>query len=149
MKIDTQRANLVWHSFRSLPAWVQIWVGLILIPVNTAGFIFWDTFSGHCIALAAILIMLTNGPLMWFYAGMNKALSIPHLFIWIPLNIILIGRLLGDWGGGPLSFQEALLAIVVLAINSISLVFDVADSWHWVQGDRSTPGVSDGGLQRH
>lgn len=149
MKLHRNRPILIWLSYRSLPIWVQIWVGLILIPANTLGFLFMDTFSGHWIALAAVMIVFTNGPLIWFYSGMNKALSIPHLFIWLPLHIILVGRLAGYWGTSPISFDEGLLDATVLTVNSISLVFDVADSWHWLQGKRNTPGISKADDPKH
>ncbi len=34
------------RSFRSLPLWVQLWVGLFLVPVNAAPFLLPDTYSG-------------------------------------------------------------------------------------------------------
>lgn len=131
----------IWRSYRSLPAWVQLWVGVILVPVNASGFFFLDTFSGRWIALAALLVMASNGPLAWYYRGMNKALSIPHLLIWLPLNLILAGRLAGSFGTGSASAGEVALILSVLVANSLSLFFDIRDTWLWVRGDRDTPGV--------
>ncbi|MBL4714658.1 MAG: hypothetical protein JKY64_09100 [Alcanivorax sp.] len=134
------RLTAIHDSYRSLPGWVQIWVGLVLTPVNAAGFFLLGTFSGQATALAAVVVVLTNLPIMWHYAGMNKAMSIPHLFAWIPLHVALVGRLVGAYGEGPLELSEWLLAVAVLVVNTISLLFDLVDSWGWLQGDRATPG---------
>ncbi len=40
------------------------------------------------------------------------------------------------------SFRSVPLWVqMILAVNSISLFFDAIDSWKWVQGDKSIPGV--------
>ncbi len=136
----SERLAATWDSYRSLPGWVQIWVGLILVPVNAAGFFLLDTFSGRAVAMAAVFVVLTNLPIMWYYAGMNKAMSIPHLFAWIPLHVALIGRLVGAYGDTPLPLSEWLLAVAVLVVNTVSILFDLVDSWGWLRGDRATPG---------
>jgi len=135
----SERLAATWDSYRSLPGWVQIWVGLILVPVNAAGFFLLDTFSGRAVAMAAVFVVLTNLPIMWYYAGMNKAMSIPHLFAWVPLHVVLIGRLVGAYGDDPLPLSEWSLAVAALVVNTISILFDLVDSWSWLRGDRATP----------
>ncbi|WP_133493376.1 hypothetical protein [Alcanivorax sp. 24] len=135
-----RRLRDIWHSYRSLPLWVQLWVGLILMPVNLAGFFFLSYPAGQWIAVATVLIVLTNGPIMWYYAGMNKAMSLPHLIIWIPLHVLLIAHLAGGFSPLPMSRPEFTLIMAVLTANTISLLFDVKDSWDWLRGDRATPG---------
>lgn len=135
----TERHKLIWRSYRSLPGWVQIWVGAFLVPANAASFFLLDTLSGQLAAGAAIFVVVTNGPLVYWYCGMNRALSIPHLVAWIPLHVALVARLSG-WAG-PMDTAEAVFVWVLLAINSVSLAFDVLDSWRWWQGERETPGV--------
>ena len=39
------------------------------------------------------------------------------------------------------SRMELGLAALLLAINGISLMFDVVDSAKWLAGDRATPGI--------
>jgi hypothetical protein len=128
-----------WQSFRSLPTWVQIWVGLILVPVNVAPFIFLDTSTGQWAALAALFVLVTNGPIMLWYAGMNRALSLPHLVAWVPLEVALVLRVTGHAGPATLATPELVLAWVLLIVNGISIVFDVLDSWRWLRGERETP----------
>jgi hypothetical protein len=128
-----------WQSFRSLPVWVQIWVGLILVPVNIAPFFLLDTWSGQWAALAALFVLVTNGPIMLWYAGMNRALSLPHLVAWVPLEVALVLRVAGHAGPATLATPELVLAWVLLIVNGISIVFDVLDSWRWLKGERETP----------
>lgn len=134
------RLSSIWHSYRSLPGWVQIWVGLILVPVNMLPFFFLDTWSGRAGALAAVVVVLTNAPIMWAAAGMSRAMSLPHLVAWIPLEIALILRLCGAAGAVPRSGSESLLIVLLLGVNGISLVFDAIDSWRWLRGERQVPG---------
>jgi len=128
-----------WQSFRSLPAWVQLWVGLILVPANVLPFFLLDTWTGQWAALAALFVLATNGPLMLWYQGMNRALSLPHLVAWIPLEVALILRLVAGAGPQAIATPELALIWVLLIVNGISIVFDVLDSWRWLRGERETP----------
>ncbi|MDE2155174.1 MAG: hypothetical protein KGJ32_04660 [Xanthomonadaceae bacterium] len=136
------RQARIWRSWRSLPGWVQVWVGLILVPVNVLPFFFLDTWSGRAGALAALVVVATNLPIMWVAAGMTRAMSLPHLLAWIPLQIGLLLRVAGKVGAAPPSRAEAVLAVLLLVVNGISLVFDVLDSWRWLKGEREVPGAA-------
>lgn len=136
------RAAEIWHSYRSLPCWVQVWVGFVLIPVNVLPFLLLDTWSGRAGAAAALLVVVTNLPIMWVAGGMSRAMSLPHLLAWIPLEIALALRLSGAAGSLPPSTAEMVLAIVLLSINGISLAFDALDSWRWLRGQRDVPGTA-------
>ena len=131
----------IWRSWRSLPLWVQIWVAGILVPVNVLPFFLLESAVGQAGALAALLVLVTNGPLMWVYRGMNKVLSIPHLIAWGPLVIYLLMLLSESGFRADASMMELGLAALLLAINGISLMFDVVDSAKWLAGDRATPGI--------
>lgn len=125
------------HSYRSLPLWVQIWV-LILVAVNLACLGFLDHVVGQAVALAGLLVILGNAPIMLYYRGMNRAMAIPHLFAWIPLSVFLLLQLGGETA---LAAGVRNYALSVLLINGISLLFDVWDSVRWLRGERETPGV--------
>ena len=135
------RMTDIWRSWRSLPLWVQIWVAGILVPVNVLPFFLLESVVGQAGALAALLVLVTNGPLMWVYRGMNKVLSIPHLIAWGPLVIYLLMLLSESGFRADASRMELGLAALLLAINGISLMFDVVDSAKWLAGDRATPGI--------
>ena len=126
----------IFHSYTSMPIWVQIWV-LILVAVNVACVVFLDSPVGRAVAIAGVFVLLTNMPLMLYYGGMNRAMAIPHLFAWIPLSVYLFQALFRDAG---LASELRFYASAVLVINGISLAFDVVDSWRWLRGERETPG---------
>ena len=138
--VSMDRLNDIWRSLRSLPLWVQIWVAGILVPVNVLPFFLLDTRVGVAGALAALVVVATNGPLMWIYRGMNKVLSIPHLIAWGPLEIYLLMLLAGSGFRAEAGALELGLAVLLVVVNGISLAFDVMDSAKWVAGDRATPG---------
>lgn len=137
-----QRLEVIWNSLRSLPLWVQIWVAGILVPVNMLPFFFLETRAGVAGSLAALFVVATNVPLMWRYGGMNKVLSIPHLFAWVPLTLYLVLLLADDSYRSGMSGGETIMVSLLLAINGISLMFDVVDAIKWIKGDRATPGPS-------
>ena len=72
----------IWQSFRSLPGWVQFWVGSILVPINLFPIVFWDhPDSGFLIATLAIGGMLPNIGIMIAERGFSKSMAISHLFL--------------------------------------------------------------------
>lgn len=134
------RLLTIWRSYRSLPLWVQVWVGGILVPANAAAFALTDTPSGYWAAWAAVLVVVTNVPIMWMEQGMSKLMSVPHLVAWIPLQAFLLLRLTGAAGATPMGQAELMLAVLLLVVNGISLAFDAVDSVKWWRGDRHVPG---------
>jgi len=134
------RLSQIWQSFRSLPMWVQRWVGLLLVPANILPFLLLDTWSGRAGALAALVVVATNVPILWRARGMTRAMSIPHLLAWIPLEFALLARLAGMAGPASISALELALAVLLVVINGISLGFDIVDSWRWLRGDRAVAG---------
>lgn len=134
-----KRLRAAWRSFQSLPLWVQIWVGGILIPVNAAAFFLLDYPSGQLTAWAALFVVATNIPIMLMESGMSKLMSLPHLLAWIPLQIALIARLADP--AALLPAGEQVFVGAVLLVNGVSLVFDAMDSWHWFCGDHAIPGA--------
>ena len=115
-------------------------MGFVLIPVNVLPFFLLDTWSGCAGAVAALFVVVTNVPIMWAAAGMSRAMSLPHLLAWVPLEIALALRVCGAAGSLPPSAVELALAIALLLVNGISLVFDTIDSWRWLRGQRDVPG---------
>ena len=125
-----------WHSFRTLPLWVQIWVGGILVPVNAVAFLFLGTPGGFWTAVAAVLVMASNYPIMLACRGMSRLMSVPHLLIWGPLQVFLIYHVTV----AETSVPETMFVLLVLVVNGVSLVFDALDSWRWFCGEREVPG---------
>jgi hypothetical protein len=135
-----RRQGDIWHSFRSLPTWVQLWVGIILVPANALSFALLDHWAGRIAAIAAAAVVATNLPIMWVERGMSRLMSLPHLLIWGPLEWVLFLRLTERAGPLPVGAGERLFVIFLLGVNGISLAFDAADTWRWLRGERAVPG---------
>jgi hypothetical protein len=123
----------IWQGFRALPTWVQIWIALILVPVNLAAVLFWQSSSGVIIAVLAVGGMAPNLFLMFIQRGFGKAMALSHLVLWIPLLFIIAPKM---GFGSIFAFYLGILFVV----DAISICFDVKDSWEWLKGDRVVPG---------
>lgn len=76
----------------SLPVWVQLWMFLILIPVNMSGFFMLHTTSGIWVAILGAGALAINAVILFLNRGFSTALAIPHLVLWVPLQVILAHR---------------------------------------------------------
>jgi hypothetical protein len=120
----------IWKSFRAMPAWVQIWVAFLLVPINMAAIFFIDQPSGVLIAILAIGAMMLNVPVMFYDRGFSKLMAFPHLIPWTILILwIAFARPTGTAGYGTYLW-------ILLATNIISLAFDFPDALKWWKGDR-------------
>ena len=79
---------------------------------------------------------------MYWAGGMTRVMSIPHLFAWIPLQVGIPLRLIGAVGSGHVTAGAWWLGVVLFAVNGVSLVFDLLDSWRWLRGDREVAGAA-------
>ena len=78
----TPKSNLfieIWNSFRALPLWVQLWMVVILMPINFASLFFLGEPQGGLIAFLAIFGMLPNMVIMIYDRGLSKLMAFPHL----------------------------------------------------------------------
>jgi len=120
----------IWKSFRAMPAWVQIWVALLLVPINMTAIFFIGQPSGIWIAILAIGAMMLNIPVMFYDRGFSKLMALPHLIPWTILVIwIAFARPVG-------SAAYDTFLWVLLITNIISLGFDFPDAIKWWKGDR-------------
>ena len=122
-------AQDIWHSFRALPLWVQIWVAVILVPANLMPLFFLDQPQGVLIAALAITGMALNLPIMIAARGMSRAMALPHILCWFPLVIVVAGILIATETLNPAYVRFLWLLLIV---DVISLVFDVRDAAHWM-----------------
>jgi hypothetical protein len=126
----------LWQSFRALPLWVQIWVALILVPVNAASLLFVTYPGGLWIAVLANGAMILNLPIMLRERGLSKTMALPHVAIWPFLVLLIVYQL---YFGGPVAGFAAYLWIL-LVVDVISLAFDFKDTRDWWRGDRTPAG---------
>ncbi|EPG3324513.1 hypothetical protein L4H84_002601 [Pseudomonas aeruginosa] len=123
----------LWLSFRRLPLWVQIWMALVLVPVNLLSFLVLEFQAAQMVALAAVLALGSNMLLLYWYEGFSRAMALPHLVFWGPLQILLLMRVLQTPAPDA---GEVMFIGLVLLVNGISLIFDLLDTWRWWQGER-------------
>jgi len=121
----------IWDSFRATPTWVQIWIMLVLGPINMASMFFINEPMGMLIAFLANIGMLLNIPVMIYDRGVSKLMSIPHLLPWTALVILII-----FYRPEATGLYDTFLS-TLLIINLISLAFDYVDAMKWIKGDRA------------
>lgn len=123
-------------SFFALPLWVVLWISLFLVTANFASLWFLHTTTGFWVALLGAGAILINLIIVWINRGFSRVLAIPHVILWVPLQIILIKSI----PALDLASMEHTLCMVVLWVNGISLLFDAADTWRWCRGERAIAG---------
>ena len=124
----------IWQSFRAMPTWVQLWVGVILVPVNAASLFFINQPSGRWIALLAVLGMLPNLFVMIFERGFSKLMALPHLIPWTILVVMLL------FAVPDVSGPYRVYLWILLATDLFSLVLDYPDAIKWFRGERAVAG---------
>ncbi|MFB9149483.1 hypothetical protein [Roseovarius ramblicola] len=121
----------IWHSYRRLPLWVQLWVSVILVPVNAASLGYVAQPAGGWLAAMAVGAMLVNGVLMLAERGFSKAMALPHALIWTPMLALILWLLAQD-----IAAPYRAYLLILLAVDAVSLVFDLIDTRKWLSGDR-------------
>ena len=124
----------IWQSFRRMPVWVQIWVAIVLVPVNLAAVAFVAEPYGGWIALLAIGGMAPNLPIMLIERGFSRTMTWSHLLLWTPLVALVIWILVSQIG---LAGSYRMYLIVLLVVDLISLGFDYVDARKWLRGARA------------
>ena len=99
-------------------------------------------FNQHPVIICGLLSTIIGvGPNLFILnkqRGLSKLLSIPHL-VWLPFVAYQIHWLTDGKFGGPLTIGDGVTfyyAWVAVTVLTISLVFDVVDSYKWIKGDR-------------
>lgn len=120
----------IWASLRRMPLWVQLWMWLVLVPVNILPIIEVLHPGGLLIATLSIGGLLPNLYLLIRDRGFSKLMALSHLILWTPLCLILIRR------GADMPDTMSVILWVVLVVDLISLGFDVPDFVKWLGGQR-------------
>jgi len=120
----------IWGSFRAMPVWVQIWVAVVLVPVNMASLVFINQPFGLWIAFLANIAMMLNLPVMIYDRGFSKLMALPHLLPWT----VLVGILL--FARPEATGAYGIYLWLLLSTNTLSLIFDYPDAAKWLRGDR-------------
>jgi len=93
---------------------------------------------GILIATLAIGGMVPNIFIMAYERGMSKLMALPHVVVWTPLCILVLWLLYKSYAGSlELGSPYTFFLIILLIINTVSLMFDFPDIWKWYSGDRA------------
>ena len=126
----------IWTSFRAMPLWVQIWVAVILVPVNLAPVFWWTAPHGPVITVLAIGGMAPNLIVMIRERGFSNTMALPHLVLWIPLVFVVLNTLTDT----TLQGDYRTFLYILLLVDLVSLGFDIPDAIKWHKGDRKVAG---------
>ena len=105
-----------------------------MVPVNMAALAFIFQPSGQWIALLAIGAMLPNVAIMLVERGLSKMMAWPHLLPWGALVLWLAFAM----PEGDTAYRTYLW--ILLAVDALSLAFDIPDALKWYKGDRAIAG---------
>ncbi len=117
------------------PQWVQIWLNILLLGafVLPAVLLIWR--QTRVAGIVSLIVSATAAyGVVWLYDRMGyvKLLGLPHLFLWTPLVIYLIGQFRRD----DLPQIPRVLLGAVIATLLISLAFDFSDVIRYILGER-------------
>lgn len=114
-----------------LPILVRVWL-MLLMSVNLLAPIIYIQRSEARIVLLAFLASFLLMVLITGASGFTRLLGLGHV-LWVPLLFFLFSRLDSISVGGSYSAWMR----SVIALNSISLVFDLVDIVKFARGERS------------
>ncbi len=117
------------------PQWVQIWLNILLLGafILPAVLLIWR--QTRVAGIVSLIVSATAAyGVVWLYDRMGyvKLLGLPHLFLWTPLVIYLVGQFRRD----DLPQIPRVLLGAVIATLLISLAFDFSDVIRYILGER-------------
>lgn len=140
--------NDIWTSFRALPGWVQVWMALVLAPVNMASLLFINQPMGVWVALLANIPLMLNMGALIKDRGFSALTAVTHIVPWTILVVLILfarpdaaGNLAGDYFARPAVTEDFNRYLSVLLVADIvSLLFDYREAPRWLGGDRRVAG---------
>lgn len=125
----------IWRSFSSMPFWVQVWMMLLLVPMNGFSLFFLDQPMGKLIATLAVGGILPNIAVLFYERGFSRLMALVHVPPWsVLILLILTSR-------PEVSETYETYLLILAAINIISLAFDIPEAVQWIKGKRNTLGL--------
>lgn len=116
---------------------LQLWVGALIGANLVAPFFFWEHIEARVTLAVGLFGMLLMTALTGRF-GFSRIVGIGHVG-WLPLLAFLAGGL----AEAPVTTGFGLWLRVVIALDAISLSFDVVDAVRFLHGDRAetVPGL--------
>ena len=118
------------------PQWVQLWLNVLLLGafILPAVLLIWR--STRVAGIVILIVSLTAAfGVIWLYdrVGYTKMLGLPHVLLWTPLVIYLIGQ----FRTVAIPQLPKILLGCVIGTLLISLAFDYTDLIRYYLGDRT------------
>lgn len=142
-----KKEQRLWMTSSNIASKVESWSVGLPSDLCSVGFTFtfeWAPFRCQSMRYRLrcwTLGLETNVPIMLWARGMIKLMAVPHLFIWGPLQWLLLSKITQISGADAMPPLELIYVSAVLLVNGISLAFDTLDSWCWLKRDRAVPGM--------
>jgi len=123
------------------PQWVQLWLNVLLLGtfILPAALLIWR--QTRLTGIVTLIVSLTAGfGVMWLYNRMGyvRLLGLPHVLLWTPLVIYLIGQFQQD---RIPQIPKTLLGCIIATLL-ISLAFDCVDVIRYALGERTPATLS-------
>jgi hypothetical protein len=122
------------------PAWVEIWINLLLLGAIVLPLVLFVWKSTRIIAVSALIagvVSLAGIMILYSQLGYVELLGLPHIIVWVPLAYLLWTKNNAE----AVPKASRLFMGVVLATISISLVFDGVDVARYTLGVRTALAV--------
>ena len=114
-----------------LPLAIQLWLVVLILFNMVLPLAFWGQVEAR-IAFGTILVAALLMVVITWRVGFTRLLGLGH-FVWYPLLYYLWTRLPAH----PADQPFGLYLRVLMVLNGISLVLDVADVLRYIYGDRA------------
>jgi hypothetical protein len=130
MSTGSNRFADIWQSILALPVAVKLWL-VVLASTNTASLFFLGQPSGGLVVALVFAGFALTTLIALVSSGITRLAGVGHIVTWGPL-VALIAFARPE---GSDSYQSFLT--LLLAVNTISLLFDINDFRLWLAGDRA------------
>ncbi len=110
----------------------NVWVMILALVNGLGGIYFFQSLEGK-ITLISIIGAGILMQIIFSKMGFVRLLGIAHIIFWVPLVLWLSWRL-QSWD--QLSRDLRIWMLVVVILNSFSLLIDFFDVWRYIRGDK-------------
>jgi hypothetical protein len=109
----------------------RIWVGLLMLVNGAIPFLFLDAIESKVVLMAFALAAMTQMA-VYHFKGFVRLLGVGH-FYWFPMLCWLLFRI----NEGLVSETMLSWIVLVLLLNTVSLLIDLVDVIRYWRGERS------------
>ncbi|WP_299730874.1 hypothetical protein [uncultured Tateyamaria sp.] len=118
------------------PAWVVMWMNVLMLGgfVLPIALLIWrETRLAGVFSILGNAVNVVAVGALYNTMGYVKLLGLPHIVVWTPLVVYLV--VLARRPGTRV--WPRYIALVVAAVLSVSLAFDIVDVARWLLGERT------------